>query len=121
MWRVGIWTALAVALIQASATAQESGKLKDKVTASLKSVAGGSCPESLMNALLLDQCEQQLDRMQDAISKLGPIKEARYRGIERLPTGVDAEVYRVVFERGSMTWMAATGPNGKLSVLWSPG
>jgi len=99
----------------------DGGKLKDKVVAALKSTAAGTCPEELMSVMLLDQCEQQLPRMQKALSDLGPIKEARYRGIEQLPNGMEAEVYRVVFTRGNMTWMAAAGPNGKLIVLWSQG
>jgi hypothetical protein len=123
-WQLGAGIALAVALMQnpiMGQSNQDSGKLKDKVVAALKSVAGGTCPGDLMAILLLDQCEQQLERMQQALSSLGPIQEARYRGIEQLPNGIEAEVYRVVFTRGSMTWMAAAGPNGKLSVLWSPG
>lgn len=123
-WQLGAWIFMAVVSIQTSALAQsdsDSGKLKDKVIAALQSTAAGTCPEKLMAVLLLDQCEQQLERMQPALSRLGAIKEARYRGIERFPNGVEAEVYRVVFERGSMTWTAAAGPDGKLSVLWSPG
>lgn len=111
---------LAVALLQAPAVAQE-GVAKDTMLAALRSVAEGACPERLMNPLLLEQCEQQLGLMQQALVRMGSIQEARYRGIEQLPTGVQAEVYRVVFSRGTMIWMAALGPNGKLSVLWSPG
>ena len=123
-WYLAACIVMAVSWTQPAATAQtdsDGGKLKDKVIAALQSTAGGTCPEKLMAVLLLEQCEQQLDRMQTALSNLGPIKEARYRGIERLPTGIDAEVYRVVFARGTMIWMAATGPDGKLAVLWSPG
>lgn len=123
-WTLYAGIALMIALPQTSVRAQSSpdgGKLKDKVVAALKSTAGGTCPEELMNPTLLDQCEQQLPRMQKGLSDLGPIKEARYRGIEQLPNGVEVEVYRVVFTSGSMTWVAAAGPNGKLSVLWSQG
>lgn len=123
-WQRCVWVALVLALPRPSVAADSKpseGVLKDKVVASLKSVAGGTCPEGLMNAVLLDQCEQQLDRMKERLSSLGPIQEARYRGIEQLQNGVDAEVYRVIFSRGSMTWMASAGPNGKLSILWSPG
>jgi hypothetical protein len=124
-WQKGLLVVLAIGLTQTWIMAQsnqdDTGKLKDKVVAALKSTASGTCPEELMNVLLLDQCEQQLPRMKQALSSLGPIKEARYRGIEQLPNGTEVEVYRVVFTRGSMTWMAAAGPNGKLSVLWSQG
>jgi hypothetical protein len=122
-WQMGAGIVMVLALMPA-ATAQsnqEGGKLKDKVVAALKSTAAGTCPEELMNAMLLDQCEQQLERMKQHLSSLGPIEEARYRGIEQFPNGTEAEVYRVVFSRGSMTWMAAAGPNGKLSALWSQG
>lgn len=115
---------LAIALTQTSVMAQSDqngGTLKDKVVAALKSTADGTCPEEIMNPILLDQCEQQLPRMRKSLSALGPIREARYRGNEQLPNGIEAEVYHVVFARGNMTWMAAAGPNGKLSALWSPG
>ena len=111
---------LAIALVQAPAMAQEE-VAKEKMIAALQSVAGGTCPEKLMSPLLLEQCEQQLGLMQQALTRMGSIQEARYRGIEPLPTGAQAEVYRVVFSRGTMIWMAALGPSGKLSVLWSPG
>lgn len=123
-WYLAACIVMAVSWMQPAAMAQTDsggGKLKDKVIAALQSTAAGTCPEKLMAVLLLDQCEQQLERMQSALSSLGPIKEARYRGIEKLPNGIDAEVYRVVFTRGSMTWIAAAGPDGKLSVLWSQG
>ena len=97
------------------------GRLKTKVVDALKAVAAGTCPEKLMNAVLLDACEQHLDRMKSRLRELGPIKEAKFRGLEPLPNGGEAEVYRVVFESGEMTWMAQVGPNGKLSVFWSPG
>ena len=96
---------------------QNRTKVKDVLTA----VAGGSCPDKLMGALLLDQCEMQLPKMSESLRRLGAIKELRFRGTDTAPTGVEVEVYRVVFANGQMTWMAATGPNGKLSVLWSPG
>ena len=32
-----------------------------------------------------------------------------------------AEVYVVRFERGEMLWGAATDPDGKLGVFWTPG
>lgn len=113
-----VWV-LAVALMQTPAMAQE-GTLKDKVIAALNAVADGTCPEKLMNFVLIDPCEQQIEVMQQALQRRGSIKDAQYRGIEQLPNGIEAEVYRVVFSRGNMTWMAAAGPNGKLSVLWSP-
>jgi len=100
---------------------KDEGKLKTKVTDALKSIAKGTCPSDLMNALLLDACEQHLERMKARLRELGAIKEAKFRGNEPLPNGGEAEVYRITFENGEMTWMAAAGSNGKLSVFWSPG
>src|SRR3954469_21130941 len=81
-----------------SLSGQATGAARQKVIDALAAVAGGSCPERLMNPALLDACEQQLEKMQPALNQLGAIKEARYRGKEPLPNGADVEVYRVVFE-----------------------
>ena len=97
------------------------GQHRTKVMEALTGIGNGSCLERLMGAIVLDQCEQQLTRMREAMRRLGPIRELRYRGTDTMPTGIEVEVYRITFENGQMTWMAATGPNGKLSVLWSPG
>jgi hypothetical protein len=121
MWRTASIVAI-VSLLSGVGNAQQSGgTLRTKVTDALSAVARGSCPETLMSALLLDACEQQLGRMQARLRDLGPIRELRYRGNEQMPNGIEAEVYRVVFTNGEMTWAAAAGPNGKLNVLYSPG
>ncbi|MCL4813494.1 MAG: hypothetical protein KJ061_13460 [Vicinamibacteraceae bacterium] len=99
----------------------DGGLLRAKVTDALNAVARGACPEELMAPLLLDACEMQLPRMKPHLAGLGPIERLRFRGIEQMPNGVEAEVYRVVFRSGQMTWAAAAGPNGKLVVLFSPG
>ncbi len=124
--RFRLWVAICLCLllnlrITASAQDPTGGKLRGKLTDALAAVAKGNCPETLMSALLLDACEQQIDRMREALTKLGAIKELRYRGLEQLPTGVEAEVYRVVHANGQLTWMVAAGPNGKLTVFYTPG
>jgi hypothetical protein len=104
------------------AMAQESGgKLRSTLREALVEAAKGNCPERLLGALVLDACEQQIARMKTALQNLGAIKELRYRGLEQLPTGGEAEVYRVVFANGQMVWMVAASPNGKLTVFYSPG
>lgn len=103
------------------AVADEKGNLGDKVIAALKSVQGGKCPEELMGPLLLDQCEQQLSKMQEHLSSLGEIKGAEYKGIDYYPNGIEAEVYKVRFTKGTMLWLASAGSNGKLVGLWTPG
>jgi len=109
-----------ITLVAQAQVNQPKGQHRAKVIETLKAVAGGSCPENLMSPLLLDQCEQQLPRMQEALRRLGTIKDAQFRGVEPLQGGIEAEVYRVIFENGQMTWLAATGPNGKLNVLYAP-
>jgi hypothetical protein len=113
--------AFAIGVARPVVAAGEKGELKSKVITALRSVAGGQCPADLMAPLLLDQCEKQLGPMKSRLSELGAIKDAEYRGIEQMPNGIEAEVYKVIFVKGSMMWCAAASPNGKLSVLWSPG
>lgn len=120
--RIGwIFPLVVLFLVTQPAIADEKSNLGDKVIAALKSVQGGKCPEELMGPLLLDQCEQQLSKMQEHLSGLGPIKNAEHKGIDYFPNGVEAEVYKVRFTKGAMLWLAAAGANGKLVGLWSPG
>ena len=121
--RIGLFVVIVLcALSTDSAQTQESGgKLRTKVTDALNAAAKGKCPDTILGPLVLDACEQQITRMQPALARLGAIKDLRYRGVEQLPTGVEVEVYRVVFANGEMLWMVAAGPNGKLTVLYSPG
>jgi hypothetical protein len=116
-----ITTLFMLALLAHPAIADEKGQLGEKVVAALKSVQDGKCPEELMGPLLLDQCEQQLDRMHQHLSSLGAIGKAEYKGVDYLPNGVEVEVYKVKFAKGTMLWLAAAGPNGKFVVLWSQG
>jgi hypothetical protein len=60
-------------------------------------------------------------KLQARLSSLGAIQDVEYKGIEQLPSGIEAEVYKVSFEKGHMMWMAAAAANGKLNFLWSPG
>ena len=105
----------------AGQTPESGGTLRRQLTDALTQVAKGTCSETLLGPLVLAACEQQLSRMQPALQSLGAITGLRYRGVEQMPTGVQAEVYRVTFAKGQTVWMVAAGPNGKLTVLYSPG
>lgn len=94
------------------------GQFRDLLVKALQSTAGGKCPANIMGETLLDACQQQMPGMGKVIAQKGSIKEALFRGIQQMPSG-PAEVYRVQFERGSMTWVLNTGADGKLFVLWS--
>jgi hypothetical protein len=99
---------------------QAEGVLKEKLVRALDAIASGTCPADLMSPLLLDACEKQLPQMQARLTSLGSIKEAQFRGIEQFPNGLEAEAYKVVFEKGALTWFVGAAPNGKLNTLWSP-
>jgi hypothetical protein len=119
--RVVLLAAFIVAGLTFPAAAEEGGKLKRKVLRVLQANSEGKCPEELLSPVLHDQCEQQIERIQARLQGLGSFDEAQYKGIEQLPNGTEAEVYKVIFEKGHMLWMATEGQNGKLNFLWSPG
>ena len=109
-------------LIGSSATtaASSEGQYKDLLIRVLTANARGECPGDLMSVLLQDACERQMPNMKPQFDRLGKLQSARYRGIQQSQGG-PAEVYRVSFENGEMTWMINTGPDGKILVLFSPG
>jgi hypothetical protein len=55
------------------------------------------------------------------LSALGAIRKVNYLGTQALPNGQPAEVYSIQFANGTTTWMAQSGPDGKLTILWTPG
>lgn len=112
--------AAALLLPPAPASAQE-GKNAGKVRQALEAAAQGQCPATLMAPQLRGACLQQMPGLSQMITSRGALQSLEYLGDETLPTGVLVEVYRVIFEGGSMTWTAASGPDGKLNVLWSNG
>lgn len=86
----------------------------------LTDAAEGQCSEEIMSPLLLDACEQQTDSNRQMLAPLGKISGAKYLGIQDMPGG-KAEAYRVLFEKGTMVWVASLDSAGKLLVLWSNG
>lgn len=103
-----------------AAVAQDDGQYQALLVEALEASANGECPESIMSLMLVDVCEQQMPMLAQSLSRLGDIREARYRGLQETESG-PTEVYRVIFSKGQMTWMINTGPDGKILVLWSPG
>jgi len=112
---------LACGLLSSRPLHAEEGKLKDKIVGVMDANRDGKCPEDLMAPVLLDICEQQVEVMKNRLAQLGSITKVQYRGIEKLPNGVEAEAYKIYFENGSMMWLATAGGDGKLNYLWSPG
>lgn len=99
----------------------EDADIGDKIIEVLEANRKGDCPDDLMAPILLDICEQQVQMMKRRLSQLGGTKRAEYKGVETLQNGVEAEVYKIYFEKGTMMWMATEDGEGKLNFMWSPG
>ncbi|RZI84823.1 MAG: hypothetical protein EOP38_07560 [Rubrivivax sp.] len=110
----------AAALLAAPAFAQSDGQYRQQLIDALGEAAKGRCSERLMSPMLQETCEKQMPAMGDAIRGKGAILGATYRGQQQVPGGM-AEVYRVKFDRGGMTWMINLQADGKIYTLWSPG
>jgi len=113
---VSIGSASAQMQPQAQAIGQHAQLLKTALTASAK----GECPGNIMSALLKSACEQQQPGMGQSLAQRGSITGTEYVGLQQTQMG-PAEVYKVKFQQGILTWMINTGPDGKIVVLWSPG
>jgi len=109
-----------VSCVTLGVAAQQSGQNQQLLVQALEASAQGECPESIMSPLLVDACEQQMPTLGSSLAQLGEIRDTKYRGVQQTQAG-PAEVYRVVFQNGQMTWMINTGSDGKIVVLWSPG
>lgn len=110
----------AAALLAASAFAQSDGQYRKQLLDALGEAAKGRCSERLMSPMLQDTCEKQMPAMGTALRSKGTILGATYRGQQQVPGGM-AEVYRVKFDQGDMTWMINLQSDGKIFTLWSPG
>lgn len=104
----------------ATVAAQDDGVLQDLLVQALSASANGECPSSIMAPMLRGTCQQQMPHLEQNLSRLGPIQEAHFMGMQETQMG-PAEVYQVEFQRGNMMWMINTAPDGKIMVLWSPG
>jgi hypothetical protein len=81
--------------------------------------AAGECPAALMAKDIKADCDQQLPAFKDTLIKLGQLKTTSFQGMRALKSG-PAEVYKVTFEHGDMTWIINTQDDGKILVLWAP-
>ena len=112
---------LVLCLFTAPATLFAKDGIGDKIVKVLEANRTGDCPDDLMAPILLDICEQQVHIMKKWLADLGATKRAEYKGIEKLPNGAQAEVYKIHFENGTMMWMGTVDSDGKLNFMWSPG
>jgi hypothetical protein len=55
----------------------------------------------------------------ETLVKLGSINAASFQGMRTIESG-PAEVYKVSFEHGEMTWIINTQEDGRILVLWAP-
>lgn len=110
----------AAVLLAASAFAQSDGQYRQQLLDALGEAAKGRCSERLMSPMLQDTCEKQMPAMGNSLRQRGAILGATYRGLQQVPGGM-AEVYRVKFDKGDMTWMINLQADGKIYTLWSPG
>jgi hypothetical protein len=112
---------LVLCMLTAPATLAAEGGIGDKIVKVLEANRTGDCPEDLMAPILLDICEQQVHIMKKRLADLGATKRAEYKGVEKLPNGAQAEVYKIHFENGTMMWMGTQDSDGRLNFMWSPG
>lgn len=102
------------------AAAQQTGANAGLLRQALTAAAQGQCPATIMTVMLKATCDQQQPRMGQMLSQRGPISRTEFLGTDNTSMG-PVEVYRVHFPSGPMVWLASTGPDGKLVVLWTPG
>jgi hypothetical protein len=101
------------------ALASAAGDHEDLLVKALLANAAGECPASIMTADMKAACDQQLPTFRDTLTRLGSIKATSFQGMSTLKNG-PAEVYRVTFVHGEMTWIIDTQGDGKIRVLWAP-
>lgn len=107
--------------LHAQTPPQGAAKLQATVVAALKAIASGDCPAKLMAPITQYQCQQNLAAMQSSFDQTGALQRATFVGIQQMPNGVPAEVYRVQFERREMLWVATADQGGRLTMLWTQG
>jgi hypothetical protein len=111
--------ALILELMSPAWAAQAAGTHEDILVKALIANAAGECPASLMAKDIKAACDQQLPAFKETLIKLGQLKATSFQGMRALKSG-PAEVYKVTFEHGDMTWIINTQDDGKILVLWAP-
>jgi hypothetical protein len=115
-----IITAVVYALAWApSASAGNAGTHEALLVQVLIANTAGECPATLMAPGIEATCDQQLPVFKETLIKLGPLKTTSFQGMRSLKSG-PAEVYRVSFEHGDMTWIINTQEDGRADVFWAP-
>jgi hypothetical protein len=95
-----------------------AGTHEDILVKVLIANAAGECPATLMAKDIKADCDQQLPVFKETLVKLGRLKATSFQGMRTLKSG-PAEVYKVTFEHGDMTWTINTQDDGKILVLWA--
>jgi hypothetical protein len=101
------------------ALAGPSGSFEGLLVKAILANAAGECPASLMASNLKAACDQNLPTFIDTLTRLGPIKTTSFEGMRTLPSG-PAEVYKVTFVHGEMTFIINTQGDGKALNLLAP-
>ena len=108
-----------LALMTPAWAAAAAGTHEDILVRALIANATGECPATLMAKDIKADCDQQLPAFKETLIKLGQLKATSFQGMRALKSG-PAEVYKVTFEHGDMTWIINTQDDGKILVLWAP-
>lgn len=101
------------------ALAGAPGSYEDLLVKAILANAAGECPASLMASDLKAACDQQLPTFIDTLTRLGAIKTTSFEGMRTLKTG-PAEVYKVTFVHGELTWIISTQGDEKILNLLTP-
>jgi len=102
-------------------SAQEAGRNEAVLLQALAAAARGECPATILAPSLRGICLQQMPGMGQRLAGMGSITKIDFLGTQQIQSFPVVEVYLVRYENGSLTWLATTGPDGKLSVMWSGG
>jgi hypothetical protein len=111
--------AMILAFMAPGWAAAAGGTHEDILVKALIANAAGECPATLMAKDIKADCDRQLPVFKETLIKLGQLKATSFQGMRALKSG-PAEVYRVTFEHGDMTWIIDTQDDGKILMLWAP-
>lgn len=93
---------------------------EDLMINAIRTIRNGECPASMFYPLLQSECMKHLETMTYIFNSAGSIKDTNFIGIQESRFGI-VEVYKVNFEKNSMTFLINKGPDGRLDTFWSPG
>ena len=110
---------IAMVYALASTTSAWAGGGEDVLIRALIANADGECPATLMAPGIKADCDRQLPAFRETLTKLGTLQATSFQGTRALQSG-PAEVYKVTFGHGDMTWIIRTQEDGRLQLLWAP-